>query len=431
MRLLLEFVYRKCFEDDLIKKMTKKKTTSSPLWNNSTKIIINVLILVIILGLLIRFSSLVTPLVIALLLALLFHPIAEFINVRMHVPWNLAVNIIFLITVVAMVTLLTIGGFALIEQIQGLIIFLQKNLPNLPNFLTEVTSKTIIIGPFPINLTQINWTDIGNQLINYIQPLLAKMGDLIGSVAGGAASVIATIFFALILSYLITIETGGSREKILILNIPGYQADLERMGKEISLIWNAFLKGQAIIIFIRTILYSIILGALGVHFYVGLAIGAGIANLIPYLGVTVAWITYFFVALLQGTTIFGLDSFSYALLVTGLAWFIDNIYDNTITPRVMGGALKLHPAAIMVAAIVGLNLFGLMGMFLAAPVLASLKLVFQYIQRKMQDKDPWQNMEREYSKESDFPLFGRILNKLKQIILIITHQLPIDSKKTK
>jgi predicted PurR-regulated permease PerM len=409
--------------------MTKKKSTSSPLWNNSTKIIINVLILVIILGLLIRFSSLVTPLVIALLLALLFHPIAEFINSRMHVPWNLAVNIIFLITVVAMVTLLTIGGFALIEQIQGLIIFLQKNLPNLPSFLTEVTSKTINIGPFPINLTQINWTDIGNQLINYIQPLLAKMGDLIGSVAGGAASVIATIFFALILSYLITIETGGSREKILILNVPGYQADLERMGKEISLIWNAFLRGQAIIIFIRTILYSILLGALGMHFYVGLAIGAGIANLIPYLGVTIAWITYFFVALLQGTTFFGLDSFSYALLVTGSAWLLDNIYDNTVTPRVMGGALKLHPAAIMVAAIVGLNLFGLMGMFLAAPVLASLKLVFQYVQRKMQDKDPWQNMEREYSKESDFPLFGRIFNKLKQIVVKITNQRPVDSKK--
>jgi predicted PurR-regulated permease PerM len=409
--------------------MTKKKSSTSPLWNNSTKIIFNILILVIILGLLIRFSSLVTPLVIALLLALLFHPIAEFINVRMHVPWNLAVNIIFLITVVAMVTLLTLGGFALIEQIQGLIVFLQKNLPNLPSFLTEVTSKTIIVGPFPINLTQINWTDIGNQLINYIQPLLAKMGDLIGSVAGGAASVIATIFFALILSYLITIETGGSREKILILNVPGYQADLERMGKEISLIWNAFLRGQAIIIFIRTILYSILLGALGMHFYVGLAIGAGIANLIPYLGVTIAWITYFFVALLQGTTFFGLDSFSYALLVTGSAWLLDNIYDNTVTPRVMGGALKLHPAAIMVAAIVGLNLFGLMGMFLAAPVLASLKLVFQYVQRKMQDKDPWQNMEREYSKESDFPLFGRIFNKLKQIVVKITNQRPVDSKK--
>ena len=411
--------------------MAKKKLIASPVWSNSTKIIINVLVLVIILALLIRFSNLVTPLVIALLLALLFHPIAEFLNVRMHIPWNWAVNVIFLITVIIIVILLTVGGLALIEQIQGLIVFLQKNLPNLPNFLNEISSKTVNIGPFVIDLTQINWTDIGNQLINFVQPLLAKMGDLIGSMAGGAAQVIATIFFAMILSYLITIETGGSREKILILNIPGYQDDLERIGKEISLIWNAFLKGQAVVIFIRTILYSFLLGVLGVHFYVGLAIGAGIANLIPYLGVTIAWITYFFVALFQGTTFMGLDSFSYSLLVIGSAWLLDNIYDNTVTPRVMGGALKLHPAAIMVAAIVGLNLFGLMGMFLAAPVLASLKLIFQYVQRKMQDKDPWQNMEREYSKESDFPLFGRFINRLKQIILNLTHQLPNDTKKVK
>ena len=411
--------------------MAKKKSIASPLWNNSTKIIVNVLILVIALALLIRFSNLVTPLVLAILMALLFHPIAELLNTRLHISWNWAVNVIFLFTVIIIVILVTVGGLALIEQIQGLIVFLQNNLPNLPNLLNEITSKTINIGPFEINSTQINWADIGNQLINYIQPLLVKMGDLIGSVAGGAAQVIATIFFALILSYLITIETGGSKEKILILNIPGYQDDLERMGVEISLIWNSFLKGQAVVIFIRTILYSFLLGILGVHFYIGLAIGAGIANLIPYLGVTIAWITYFFVALFQGTTFMGLDSFSYAFLVTGSAWLLDNIYDNTVTPRVMGGVLKLHPAAIMVAAIVGLNLFGLMGMFLAAPVLASLKLIFQYVQRKMQDKDPWQNMEREYSKESDFPLFGRLFNRLKQKILNLTHQLPKDTKKTK
>ena len=411
--------------------MAKKKTITSPLWNNTTKIIINVLILVIILVLFMRFSSLVTPLVIALLLALLFHPIAEYLNVRLHIPWNRAVNVIFLITVIIIVILLTVGGLALIEQIQGLIAFLQKNLPNLPNSLNEIASKTIKIGPFVINLTKINLADIGNQLINYVQPLLAKMGDLIGSVASGAAQVFVTIIFALIISYLITIETGVSREKIFIFNIPEYQYDLEMIAKEISLIWNAFLKGQAVVIFIRTILYSFLLGFLGVNFYIGLAIGAGIATLIPYLGVTISWVTYFFVALFQGTTFMGLDSFTYALLVMGSAWLLDNIYDNTVTPRVMGGALKLHPAAIMVAVLVGLNMFGVMGMFLAAPVLASLKLIFQYVQRKMQDKDPWQNMERIYSKESDFPLFGRFINRLKQITLKLAYQSLNNIKKVK
>ena len=395
--------------------MNKPKFQPSPPWSNTTKIIINVLIVAFILVLLLKFSNLITPLVIALLLTLLFHPVAVFLHTRFHIPWNIAVNIIFIITILSFIILVTVGGLSLIEQIQGLIVFLQKNLPNLPGLLVEITSQKYRIGPFDIDLNQINWSDLGNQLIALIQSTLVRLGDLIGSLAGGAAQVVATIIFALILSYLLTIETGGAREKIIILNVNGYQGDLERMGKEITLIWNSFLKGQAVVIIIRTILYSLLLGILGVNFYVGLAIGAGIANLIPYIGVAVAWVTYFLVALFQNTTAFGLDSFSYALLVTASAWLLDNIYDNTVTPRVMGGALKLHPAAIMVAAIVGANLFGLMGMFLAAPVLASLKLIFQYIQRKMLDKDPWEGMVREYSKDSDLPLTGRIARKLHEL----------------
>ncbi len=392
--------------------MPQKNFDKSPKWTNSTKIIVNVLILVVIIGLLIRFSSLITPLVIALLFSLLFHPIAEILNKRLHLAWNLAVNIIFLVVLSIFISLITIGGIALIDQISGLINFLQNILPNLPGFLVEISSRSFLIGPFVVDLTKINWTEIGNQLINLVQPILSQLGNIIGSIAGGTINILGTFFLAFVLSYLIVAETGGARERILIIDIPGYRDDLERMGKEITLIWNSFLRGQAVVFFFRTILYMILLGSLGVRFFVGLAIGAGLANFIPYIGVAVAWVTYFFVALFQGTTLFGLDSFSYALLVMGSAWLLDNLYDNTITPRIMGGALKLHPAAIMVAALIGLNLFGVMGMILAAPVLATLKLGFQYVQRKMKDQDPWEGMQREYSNEKDLPLFGRLIHKI-------------------
>lgn len=411
--------------------MAGKSFRSSPTWSGTTKLIVNILILITAIGLLVKFSSLVTPLVIALLLTLMIHPLAEILSIRFHIPWSLAVNLIFLIFAILLIALLAVGGLTLVQQIQDLIIFIQNKLPNLPEFLTEITSQSMRMGPFMIDLSQINWREIGNQLINYVQPLLAEMGGFIGSLAGGAAQVVGTIFLAFILSYLLTGETGGKREKIFILTIPDYQYDLERMWYETKLVWNAFLKGQAIIIVIRTILYSILLGALGVRFYVGLAIGAGIANLIPYIGVAVAWITYFFVALFQGTTLFGLDSFSYALIVAISAWILDNLYDNTVTPRVMGGALKLHPASIMVAALVGLNLFGLMGMFLAAPVLASLKLILQYIQRKMQDKDPWENIPRKYEKEEDLPLLGRMYRKSKKMINDRTNEKKKKIKKRK
>ena len=82
-----------------------------------------------------------------------------------------------------------------------------------------------------IDLNQINWSDLGNQLIGVLQPILSKLGDLIGSLAGGAAQVVATIFFSLILSYLLTIETGGAREKILFLISQDIKTTWKEWGK--------------------------------------------------------------------------------------------------------------------------------------------------------------------------------------------------------
>jgi Mg2+/Co2+ transporter CorB len=64
-----------------------------------------------------------------------------------------------------------------------------------------------------------------------------------------------------------------------------------------------------------------------------------------------------------------------------------------MVPRVMSDALEIHPAAVLVMVIVSASLFGLLGVLLAAPVLASLKLIFTYVVRKMMDVDPWQELK--------------------------------------
>ena len=396
--------------------MAVQGTSSSPNWNRSMKIIVILVILVIVAALLIRFSSLISPIVIALLLAVLLHPTAEFLKNKLHVPWNLSVSIIYVLAFLIILGLLAIGGFALLDQVQGLVNFLQRAIVGLPDFLHQITSQKFILGPFLIDLTGFDWTTLGNQIIGLIQPALSRVGNVIGSLAGGAFQIVGSIFLAMILSYLLVSETGGARSRIFIIDIPGYQQDITRLGQEVKTIWDSFLRGQAIVFLIRTFLYILLLGTLQVRFFIGLALAAGLANFIPYVGVAIAWIAYFLVAIFQGTTILGLDSFTYALLVTGSAWLMDNVYDTVVTPRIMGGALRLHPAAIMVGALIGLNLFGIMGMILAAPVLASLKLGLQYVQQKFQDKDPWQSIEGEYLKPQHYPMLGRLYHTAKQRI---------------
>jgi len=388
--------------------MANNQTASSPRWSTTTKIVVTLLILTAVIALLIRFAGLLSTLITAFIIAVLFHPIAEFINRKTKIPWTWSVSIIYLITVVLVFGLLTVGGIALINQINELIKFLQTTLLRLPGFIDQLTTTTLFIGPFELDFSYINWDQIGTQLLNTVQPVLTRMGNLFGSVASGAVGFVGSFLLSLLISYLIITETEEASERMIKIEIPGYQEDIERLGNRIQKIWNQFLRGQALIFLFRFILYLIILTVFRLRFVVGMALLATLGNFIPYIGVAIVWIINFFVAFFQGTTAFGLDPFPFALTVMAVGWISDNLYDTFFSPKYLGGVLKLHPAAVLVAVMVGLNLFGILGMFLAPPTLATLRVIWQYAGSKLQDKNPWEEVIAPNEDTGQPPFFGRL-----------------------
>jgi predicted PurR-regulated permease PerM len=195
--------------------------------------------------------------------------------------------------------------------------------------------------------------------------------------------------FSFLLSYFIVSETEGRTERVFHLDIPGYAYDVKRLMIELNNIWNAFLRGQLVVFLLVTTAYMVIYSVLGVQFFYGLALLAGLGRFIPYLGQWVAWGVALLVAFSQGYTLFGLDPGSYVLVVFATGVLTDSLIDNFITPRIFSTALKIHPAAVMVTAIVALNAIGIVGVILAAPVLATGKLVVDYLFNKMLDQNPW------------------------------------------
>ncbi len=183
------------------------------------------------------------------------------------------------------------------------------------------------------------------------------------------------------------------RDRIISVDIPKYKLDFERLSRELGRIWNAFLRGQIIIFFLAVIVYSIVLSILGVHYALSLAFLAGLARFVPYIGPIINWIVLVLVAYFQVYKLFDLSPFYYTLLVLGTALFIDQIFDNIISPRILSDALKVHPAAVLVAAIIAAKLFGLLGVVVAAPILATVTLLWKYTMRKMLDLDPWPEEE--------------------------------------
>ena len=188
------------------------------------------------------------------------------------------------------------------------------------------------------------------------------------------------------------------------IEIPGYNTDIRRLGSELRRTWNAFLRGQVIMFGLVFITYSILMTALGVRYSVGIALMAGLARFIPYIGSWATWTTLILVSFFQGGNYFGLLPWQYTLLAFVVAILADQVFDNLISPRILGQTMGVHPAAVLVAAIVAANLIGFIGLVLAAPVLATLVIVGRYAIRKMLDLDPWEGLEREYRVKQRVPI---------------------------
>jgi predicted PurR-regulated permease PerM len=373
--------------------MEQSSTPNSPSWGTNTKLVVALTIIVVLGALLVNFQFIITPLTIALLLSYLFHPVADFFQRKLRFSWGVSVGIIYLFIIILLLGLLTIGGVGLIQQVQSLVIIVQDALRTLPEMVAAFSGQIYQLGPFKLDFSALDLSDLSSQVLGMVQPLLSRTGTLLGTVAGSAANFLGWLLFVILVSYFVLVESGGLRDRLIIVEVPGYTHDLARLSRELGRIWNAFLRGQIILFFLAVIVYSTVLSVLGIHYAIGLAVLAGFARFVPYVGPAINWALLVIVAYFQAFKLFDLQPFQYTLLVLLIALLIDQIFDNLVSPRILSDALKVHPAAVLVAAIIAANLFGLLGVVVAAPVLATAALLWKYTMRKMLDLDPWPEEE--------------------------------------
>jgi len=373
--------------------MNSQPTSTSPTWGTNTKLVVALAVMVVAGALLVKFQFIITPLAISLVLSYLFHPVAGFLQRRLRFSWNASVAVIYFALLILLLGLLTLGGVGLVQQIQSLVTIVQDALRNLPQMIENISGQVYQFGPFKLDFSALDLNDLSSQVLGMVQPLLSRTGTLLGTVAGSAANFLGWTLFVILVSYFVLAESGGLRDRIITVEIPGYKDDIARLSRELGRIWNAFLRGQIIIFVLTVITYSIALSLLGVHYAVSLAFLAGLARFVPYVGPAINWGILVIVSYFQVFKLFGLSPLNYTLLVLVIALVIDQIFDNIVSPRILSDALKVHPAAVLVAAIVAANLFGILGVVVAAPSLATATLLWQYTMRKMLDLDPWPDKE--------------------------------------
>jgi predicted PurR-regulated permease PerM len=361
----------------------------SPAWGTATKALVAFAIMAIIAGLLLRFSDIIPLLILAVILTFIVLPLIQFMVLRLQFPWALASNIAMLLVVAVIIGISMAAGVAIIQQLQGLFLLVQRFLLTLPDELARLSATTYILGPWVIDLSQFDLQLLGEQLLATIQPLLGEVSGLITQLASGALESLARVVFVLAITYFLTFDYRRIRAAIKGIMIPGYTEDIRRLRIALIRIWQAFLRGQLLIVLMMSVMTWVLMSILGVRYAIGLGVLGGLAKFIPIVGPTTAGLIAALVAIFQPGNWLGLTPFGHGVLVIVCVIVLDNGVDYLIIPRIFGTTLKLHPVVVLIGLLIGASLAGVLGLLLSAPTMATMILLGRYTYRKLFDLPPW------------------------------------------
>lgn len=142
---------------------------------------------------------------------------------------------------------------------------------------------------------------------------------------------------------------------------------------EIDMNLSAFVRGQLSIAALLCLLYALGLGLIGVELWVLVAVVAGFGNLIPYLGSVIG------IVLASIMTLVTFGDISHLFMVWGVFAIVQFLEGSLITPRILGTKVGLSPLVVLLAIVAGGQLFGLLGIFLAVPGAAALRVLGQHM----------------------------------------------------
>ena len=113
----------------------------SPIWTSGTKLIVGLTFVGILVALLIYFRSIIGPLLLAIILAYVLHPVAGYLHQKTRLNWRWSVNIVFVLFVLILVSILAVSGIAIVQQMQSLIsqMIHQQAARIIPRFLSLVS----------------------------------------------------------------------------------------------------------------------------------------------------------------------------------------------------------------------------------------------------------------------------------------------------
>lgn len=233
-------------------------------------------------------------------------------------------------------------------------------------------------------------TEVITRIMKEIQNIDIKQiinVEQLAQYAQGAISFAGKIFDTFV-TVVVSIYILNSRSEILsffrrlagaIFKPRAYQ-NINKYFHRTNEIFFHFLSSQFLDAIVVGVLTSIAMSILGVKYAVLLGFMIGLFNLIPYIGAIIAVVIAGIITLLTG-------GISQAIWMLVIVTILQQIDANIINPKIVGNSLKINPILVILAVTVGGAYSGIIGMFLAVPIIAVIKVIIEdFIEYREQSK---------------------------------------------
>lgn len=318
-------------------------------------------------------SDVLIPFFVAWLLAYLLYPIVKFIENRLHIhfrPVSIILTLLFVGTILGLIGYLIVPP--MIEQFQRLydiLIHWVRETTHTNNLSAWLSEKVLE------NQEQITAFFKSRDFTNVLKTSAPKLFSFVGQTASVLISIVASMITLLYMFFILLDYESLTQNWIRIFpkKVRPFWRDL---AKDVERELNNYIRGQGGVALCMGIMFCIGFTIIDFPMAIGLGILIGIMDLIPYLH-TFALIPTAFLAMLKAA-----DTGQSFWLVFGMAFavfaVVQIITDMIVTPKIMGKAMGLNPAILLLSLSVWGSVLGFIGLIIALPLTT---LIIAYWQR--------------------------------------------------
>ena len=315
-------------------------------------------------------------LAISVILAYIINPLVNYLETK-RLSRRLGVLIVYVGFILILVLLFVVVLPKTIEELRNLFIAV-------PQWLNEWNARILDVSDQIEKMTNLDMSRIMSsgqkQVEAYVNSLENSFLDQIRSMASGmyaALGRIVTFVLVLILTYYFTVDKNRIKVKMYKAIPLNYRSDILNLASEINSAMMEFLKGKLLLAFIVGLMTMLMLFILGVNFAVAIGLITMIADIIPYIGPFLAFVPAFFFSFM--------DSWTKAIWVAVLFFFLQWAENNLFAPKILGKRTGLHPAMVLLCIFIGGGTFGVIGMILSVPIFSILVILKNFVMMKLRE----------------------------------------------